>query len=54
MRRHPLAEVETVKDLNHYKFPDPLDLRARYQGMAERADELMNQRQVAYVLGRNG
>ncbi|MBI2925001.1 MAG: hypothetical protein HYY24_04760 [Verrucomicrobia bacterium] len=52
MRRHPLASVETVEELRKYKFPDPLD-PARYVGMAERADELMNQRQVAYVLGRN-
>ncbi len=52
MRRHPLAEVETVEELKKYKFPNPLD-PARYVGMAERADELMNQRQVAYVLGRN-
>jgi uroporphyrinogen decarboxylase len=52
MRRHPLAGVETVQDLAKVKFPDPLD-PARYFGMAERADELMNQRQVGYVLGRN-
>lgn len=52
MRRHPLADVNSAEDLAHYKFPDPLD-PARYDGMAERADDLMNRRQVAYVLGRN-
>jgi uroporphyrinogen decarboxylase len=52
MRRHPLAEVSTVNALGAYKFPDPLD-PGRYEGMAERADELMNRKQVAYVLGRN-
>ncbi len=52
MRRHPLAGVDTVKELAKYKFPDPLD-PGRYEGMAERADELFNHRQVAYVLGRN-
>jgi uroporphyrinogen decarboxylase len=52
MRRHPLAEIDTVEGLAKYPFPDPLN-SARYIGMAERADELMNVRQVAYVLGRN-
>ena len=52
MRRHPLAGVETVQDLARVKFPDPLD-PGRYTGMAERAAELMNTRQVGYVLGRN-
>lgn len=52
MRRHPLAEIDTIEGLAGYPFPDPLD-PDRYAGMAERADELMNRRQVAYVLGRN-
>lgn len=52
MRRHPLAKVSTVEELAHFQFPDPLDPE-RYEGMAERADDLMNGRQVAYVLGRN-
>ncbi len=52
MRRHPLADIDTVKGLASYKFPDPLD-PSRYEGMAQRAEELMNRRQVGYVLGRN-
>ncbi len=52
MRRHPLADIDKAQDLAKYKFPDPLD-PGRYEGMVERADELMNRRQVAYVLGRN-
>jgi uroporphyrinogen decarboxylase len=52
MRRHPLAEIDTVAALANYKFPDPLD-SGRYEGLAERADDLMNRRQLAYVLGRN-
>jgi uroporphyrinogen decarboxylase len=52
MRRHPLTDISTIEGLRKYPFPDPLDL-GRYEGMAERADELMNRRQVAYVLGRN-
>jgi uroporphyrinogen decarboxylase len=52
MRRHPLAHGGTLADLARYPFPDPLD-PGRYEGMAARADDLMNRRQVAYVLGRN-
>jgi len=52
MRRHPLEGVDRVADLARFKFPDPLD-PGRYEGLAERADALMNGRQVAYILGRN-
>jgi uroporphyrinogen decarboxylase len=52
MRRHPLAEVSTIEGLKAVRFPDPL-LPVRYEGMAARAEELMNRRQKAYVLGRN-
>jgi uroporphyrinogen decarboxylase len=52
MRRHPLAEIDTVEGLANYPFPDPLD-PARYLGMAQRAKDLLNRQQVAYVLGRN-
>lgn len=52
MRKHPLAEVEDVSELAGRKWPDPLD-PGRYEGMAEKADDLMNKKQVAYILGRN-
>jgi uroporphyrinogen decarboxylase len=52
MRRHPLENIDSVAELARWKFPDPLDA-GRYEGMAERADLLMNQQKVAYVLGRN-
>jgi uroporphyrinogen decarboxylase len=52
MRRHPLSDKDTLKDLTDYSFPNPLD-PGRYENMAERADDLMNRRQVGYVLGRN-
>jgi len=52
MRRHPLAEINTAAGLVKYKFPDPLD-PARYEGMAQQADQLMNRKHVGYVLGRN-
>jgi len=52
MQRHPLAGIESADDLKKFTFPDPLEPQ-RYAGIVERADELMNQREVAYVLGRN-
>lgn len=52
MRRHPLAEKGTLADLEKVRWPDPKH-PTRFEGMAARADELMNRRQVAYVLGRN-
>jgi uroporphyrinogen decarboxylase len=52
MRVHPLANIGGVGDLARVQFPDPLD-PGRYEGMAERANELMNKKQVAYILGRN-
>jgi uroporphyrinogen decarboxylase len=52
MRRHPLANLTKAAELAKVKFPDPLD-PGRYEGMAQRANDLMNQQQVAYVLGRN-
>jgi uroporphyrinogen decarboxylase len=52
MRKHPLADVTSAAELKRFKFPAPLD-PGRYEGMAERADELINTKQVAYILGRN-
>lgn len=52
MRRHPLAAVEGPADLSRAIWPDPLDA-GRFDGLAAQADELMNRRQVAYILGRN-
>jgi uroporphyrinogen decarboxylase len=52
MRVHPLANVESVAELEPVRWPDPLD-PGRYERMAERADELMNTRHLAYILGRN-
>jgi len=52
MRIHPLADADTVEQLANVRFPDPLD-PGRYEGIPERADYLMNTKQVAYILGRN-
>ncbi len=52
MRKHPLAGISSTVELKRFKFPDPLD-PGRFEGMAERAAELVSTKQVAYVLGRN-
>lgn len=52
MRAHPLDGIDTVEQLAKIKFPDPLDT-GRFAGMAQSARHLMEERQVAYVLGRN-
>jgi uroporphyrinogen decarboxylase len=52
MRGHPLSHTDRIEDVEKYPFPDPLD-PGRYEGMAERAEELMERKHVAYVLGRN-
>ena len=52
MRRHPLSGISEPSQLKGLRFPDPHD-PGRYAGMAEQANDLMNRREVAYVLGRN-
>jgi len=52
MRRHPLTDVDDVKELAGYPFPDPLD-PDRYKGMAEKASDYINNKKVATILGRN-
>lgn len=52
MRRHPLADKDTLAELERFPWPDP-EHPARFEGMAARADALLNHRHVAYVLGRS-
>lgn len=52
MRRHPMENVNSVEELKKYKFPDPVH-PARFVNFAQLSDELMNKREVAYILGRN-
>jgi uroporphyrinogen decarboxylase len=52
MRKHPLAEAETVAELEKYPWPDPLD-EGRFATMKERADRFVYDEQKAYILGRN-
>jgi uroporphyrinogen decarboxylase len=51
MWKHPLAEAESVADLEKYPWPDPA-APARFTTMKERADRFVNQEKKAYVLGR--
>ncbi len=48
---HPLAHAETVKDIDNYPWPDPLD-SARFKGIKESVDTVVNVEKRAYVMGR--
>ena len=52
MRRHPLAEAETVADLEHFAWPDPLD-PARFATLKARADRVVTEQKRASILGRH-
>ena len=47
---HPLADAESVADLEHFAWPDPLD-PARFETLRARADRVVNEQKRAYVLG---
>jgi uroporphyrinogen decarboxylase len=47
----PLNRAQTVKEIEDYPWPDPLD-DARYLGMKERADHVVYNEKRGYVLGR--
>jgi len=47
----PLADAQTVKDIEDYPWPEPLDA-GRYVGMKEQADYVVLERKKGYVLGR--
>jgi uroporphyrinogen decarboxylase len=47
----PLADAQTVKDVEGYPWPDPLD-PDRFEGMKQGADSVVFEEQKAYVLGR--
>jgi uroporphyrinogen decarboxylase len=52
MRLHPLADIESAADLAKFHFPDPLD-PGRFEGLADRARHLLNERRVACILSRH-
>ena len=47
----PLAHVETIRDVDDYKWPDALD-PYRYKDLKNEADHIVLKEQKAYVLGR--
>ncbi|NQV31151.1 MAG: hypothetical protein HQ515_00570 [Phycisphaeraceae bacterium] len=49
--RSPLSKARTVREIEEYPWPDPLD-DARYVGMKERADHVVFNEERGYVLGR--
>jgi uroporphyrinogen decarboxylase len=50
MSGHPLADAESVADLEHFPWPDPLD-PARFETLKERADRVVSEQKRAYILG---
>lgn len=47
----PLKDAQTLSDVENHTWPDPLD-SARYEGLKEKADAIVNSEKKAYVLGR--
>jgi len=47
----PLKDAQTVKDVEDYPWPDPLDT-ARYVNLKAKADQIVYDEEKAYVLGR--
>lgn len=52
MRRHPLADAESVADIEKFPWPDPRD-PGRFGTLKERADRYVHQEHKAYILGRH-
>jgi uroporphyrinogen decarboxylase len=52
MRRHPLADAESVADLKKHPWPDPCD-PGRFPTMKQRADRYVLEEHKAYILGRH-
>jgi len=52
MQAHPLADAESVADLERFPWPDPLDA-ARFETMKQRADRFVSNEKKAYILGRH-
>lgn len=47
----PLANAETVQEIERYPWPDPLD-PARFENLRERVDKVVQQEKKGLVLGR--
>lgn len=51
LHHSPLRDAQTVKDIEDYPWPDPLD-SARYVNLKARADQIVYNEKKSYVLGR--
>jgi uroporphyrinogen decarboxylase len=47
----PLANAETIQDVENYPWPDPLD-EARFVGLRESADQVVHEDKKAFILER--
>jgi uroporphyrinogen decarboxylase len=52
MCAHPLANAQSIADLERFPWPDPLD-PARFETLAARAGRVVNEEHKAYMLGRS-
>ena len=52
MCAHPLADADSVADIERFPWPDPLD-PARFETLKARADRYVHDERKAYILGRN-
>lgn len=52
MYKHPLAEINNVKELMKYPFPKADD-PGRFKPMKEKAEKYFHQDRVAYIMGRD-
>jgi len=52
MCEHPLANAETVNEIENFEWPDPVD-PGRFTGMKEAAEKITREQKKAYMLGRN-
>lgn len=51
MMERPLADAETIEDIEKFPWPDPVD-PARFATLKERADKYVYEEKKAYILGR--
>ena len=52
MRRHPLADADSVAEVEKFRWPDPCD-PARFATLKQRADRYVKEEKRAYILGRH-
>ena len=48
---HPLADAESIKDIENYRWPDPVDPE-RFSGLKEKVENVVYKEKKACVMGR--